>query len=259
MAGLVGIQLLRNSDALNPEQIPGEARGDIRLQEESLPKEIAGWTRRDFTPPKSATERSDQQYWWSHSWEYSTDSASALVSFDQANWTGWHELPQCYICVGWKYQSRNVVAQIDEEGARWDFVCATFKKDNGQHCLVLVSMFYEDGSPVSPRGTTNETSLVGQASLQDRFAGRVGYAPADEESLGLRALQCQVCLQSSIELPDELKQAAQQLHLATRELIRQKWHDENSQLAADHNLDGDWAKPDNTSLPMAESKLAESQ
>lgn len=74
-----------------------------QLSAESLPSQLAGWTRSDFREVKRSAssefgERSKQ-------WTFTHDEMTAVVSVDFP-FPEWHELDSCYRGVGWRTSSR---------------------------------------------------------------------------------------------------------------------------------------------------------
>ncbi len=211
---------------------PGPTRGDLILTEEALPVEIAGWTRTKFTPAPPVNELPQGQYWWVHQWQYEKDGVTALVSFDQLGEDHWHELTYCYRILDWVIDERSI--QTDESSAG-KYVVAQMSKEDGQHGLLVFSVFFEDGKWDVPPDF--ELSVVNrfiheqekERDLIGSIAGRVqppeipNIAPARNETAIRRALQCQVFISSfNPDSPSQLD-AAIQLHLESRRHFRTEW------------------------------------
>ena len=81
--------------------LPGPARGDLVLQEQDLPAELAGWKKVQFIPAADPLAVANVESWWVHSWNFAKDGYSCLVTLDQAQWVAWHELSACYVANGW--------------------------------------------------------------------------------------------------------------------------------------------------------------
>jgi hypothetical protein len=215
LVGMIGMQVFRNSSAGNAAKTPGQERGDLVLTEDSLPANIESWQRTRFEPPLPPEELPENQYWWTHSWQYQRSGATALVSFDQADWHGWHELTECYLANGWTMDQRTTGSDLLPPDKDWSYVCASLKRSDTDRCLVVFSMFFEGGNPVEPRG-----SLFGQRYGDDTFAERMQrraeYNPAAAELTGMRAFQCQVYAPFRGNLTDEFTSQVIKLHTEAR-------------------------------------------
>lgn len=217
LVGMIGLQVFRNSTGGNAAKSPGQERGDLILAEDSLPATIGDWRRTKFEPPLPPEQLPENQYWWTHSWRYQQIDATALVSFDQADWQGWHELTECYLANGWTMDERKTGSDLSAN-AKWSYVSASFSRGETDRCLVVFSMFFEDGKPVEPRG-----SLFGQRYGDDTFVERMQrraeHNPSSAELIGKRAFQCQVFAPFHGPLTDEFSRQVIELHMKTRSPI----------------------------------------
>ena len=215
LIGMIGLQLFRSSSTGNSSRIPGEARGDYVLLEDSLSERIADWQRTKFEPPGPPESLPENQYWWTHSWHYQQTGMAAIVSFDQADWQGWHELTECYVANGWTMEERTLAAGLLTPKTNWKYVVASFARGKTERCLVVFSMFFENGKAVEPRGSLFG-QLTGNDDWKERLQRRTQYNPSADEFTGLRAFQCQVFLPFTGQLTDEIASDAVKLHIATR-------------------------------------------
>jgi hypothetical protein len=218
LIGMIGLQVFKNSSGSNALKSPGQERGDLVLTEDSLPANIGSWRQTRFEPPLPPESLPENQYWWTHSWHYQQTGANAIVSFDQANWQGWHELTDCYVANGWTLERRTLSNDRLQPDTDWKYVLASFTRGETDRCIILFSMFFEDGNPIEPRG-----SLFGQLTDNDdwkkRLQRRTEYNPSPDEFTGLRAFQSQVFLPFTGEERDDLTSDAIKLHIATRTQI----------------------------------------
>lgn len=220
VGGMIALSILKsNSASVEEKQTPGPARGDMVLQDSDLPEELAKWSksaRLSVTPPEDLP---DWQYWWTHTWNYKNETASALVALDQADWVYWHELTVCYESNGWTLDDRVVV--VDQTSADWPFVIANLTNPDGRRALIVFSMFTGEGQSACPPDYFVNSDEQEQ-SLADRFSQRLNH---ETNVLPERLLQCQVLLAYRDTLTDELRSEATALHLASRdrfmELCRQ--------------------------------------
>ncbi len=215
LIGMIGLQVFRNSTAGNTARSPGQDRGDLVLTEDSLPASIEDWQRTKFEPPLPPESLPENQYWWTHSWHYQQARATAVVSFDQADWQGWHELTECYVASGWAMEERKVIDAPLPTDTNWKYVLATFARGETDRCLIVFSMFFENGKVVEPRGSLFG-QLTGNDDWKERLQRRTEYNPSADEFTGLRTFQCQVFLPFTGQLTDELVDDATNLHVATR-------------------------------------------
>lgn len=193
---------------------PGPARGDIELPENCLPKTINDWKNSSFTSPdKTETDRV-----WATSWAYHSDHGTALVSFDQAAYTGWHELSNCYVAIGWEHKTRNSFMP-SEHG--WPYVVSTFTTKTGQTAVVIFSLFYDNGDFAHPPTNSLSRPTDQKNDVLDRLGGRF----SELHPVNLRqdpTRQCQV-LFIGHEITDQIKDAVTELHLESRERFLQHW------------------------------------
>jgi len=198
---IIAVKIIAAALGLGQNAAPGIERGDFVLKENDLPKTVDSWTKSAFTPAKKSDELAQGEYWWTHSWNYKSDSSEAIVSFDQADWIDWHDLTACYRMSGWTMKSRDVRSED-----AWPYVIATYER-SGATAILVFSMFYDDGAPVPPaafEATDNGGGLIDDLRIRNensqvRFTGR--------------AFQCQVFTLGDPEGTIEL-------HLASRQAFR---------------------------------------
>lgn len=191
-------------------QTPGEARGDLCVEESCVDEQIGAWKRLTFSPPG---EVADGQYWWSYSWSFSDSKTSAIVSLDQAAWYGWHELSQCYSSTGWNLQSREVRLFEDDN---WQYVLSRFEKPGGQFATLIFSMCHVDGLPIAPWDLNLRESGQHAQSLADLLKERRRHA----SDRSVSAIQCQVFSPSATKHSEEQMQQLLSLHRHTRRQFR---------------------------------------
>lgn len=229
-AVLIGLGLLQTfaRQTGGGREKPGPTRGDLVLSEDALPTELAGWTRTKFIPAPPVDELPEGQYWWVHLWQYQKDGSTALVSLDQLGFEQWHELTYCYRNLEWTINHRSIQSQETSEGK---YVVARMSKDDGQHGLLVFSVFGEDGHWQLPPDV--ELSIVNAwtewGGVFDRVAGRMQppEIPTSETmartSGTRRALQCQVFMTSLDPISDSHVASAIELHLRSRSDFRSHW------------------------------------
>lgn len=203
--------------------IPGPKRGDMVLTAESLPDELAGWKKQRFTPAADPSLVADRESWWVHAWNYSLGPASAFVSADQAQWVAWHELSACYVANGWKIADRTVYEVEDPRGGVWHCVVVDLQKgsfDRGQLCFSLfgsdgtaMEAVYE-GKPFEKLNPDADTPTAAQTPVPEKRWQRQEFE---------RVIQTQVFYAWSGKLPPGRRQDLIRLHLASREVFRQRW------------------------------------
>lgn len=197
------------------QRIPGPARGDLALERDALP-EVIGQLRCTQFQAALPPERLPQgQFWWSHSWSYSSSALTTYVAFDQADWDGWHELTVCYRAAGWQMTNRRIVPTASDVPGTWNVVLAEFERDSGDRALLAFSLFNQDGQPIeSPDSDFKDT----ETTIFERFQGRVNPGEFHE-----RVLQTQVFAQHQGDLSEESVQEIIDLHLRTRDRFREVW------------------------------------
>jgi exosortase len=151
------------------------------------PTQLDGWTLQDYQHEDRVRgadfgERSDM-------WYYRGPSVTAMISLDQA-YPGWHELPVCYTHVGWKIESREVIAGTNG----WPFVQVRMRNAAGQFGWLFYCMFDQSGDPVQPPHNWNSLS-----ALRERVKNRL--SPSVRGTLfNLAAYQIQLFVTTSDEL-----------------------------------------------------------
>lgn len=214
LVGMIGIQFGQKYFQLTVKsQAPGIERGDMPLTESSLPAVVGEWQQVKFLPPGDAPEG---QFWWSHSWHYRTDDVQAIVSYDQADWNGWHELSECYSATGWTLKSRDIER---EESSDWDYVVSTFTKGNA-HATLVFSLFFDDGDMVAPWQLSLKQAVKQDMSTMDLLMDRRRHATDRADA---RAFQCQVFVPSQHKTGANVRAEAVSLHLQSRKQLREHW------------------------------------
>jgi hypothetical protein len=197
------------------ERIPGPDRGDLVLHKDVLPALINEWKCVGFDPAAPLEQLPKGQYWWTHSWKYSTPRVAGIVCFDQAGFADWHELTVCYRAADWIMKERRIVPAVGGWGGPWNVVVAEFERGTGDRALLAFSFFDQDGQPIeSPDSDFRNT----EASILDRFQGRVNPRQFHE-----RAMQSQVFAPHQGLLSKEAVQEIIELHLQTRDRFRDFW------------------------------------
>lgn len=215
IAAIIAAHLVLSQPSNNPLDNPGVRRGDVLLVATNLPAKINDWTQQAFHAPVAPEELPDGQYWWTHSWEFTSTHRAALVSFDQANWHGWHELTECYLAQGWELKERKIL-QLPSS-PNWPCVLAKFTQGH-EKLMVIFSMFYEDGDSAIPRDRIEQLT-------RNPLDRRINHSPYAKENKGLRTFQCQLSIAHHDKLISEDEQSVIQLHHATRDKLRQHWLD----------------------------------
>jgi hypothetical protein len=222
VAGVVFVQFFARKP---PSRItPGPARGDLGLTQDALPAVIHGWQQTGFVPASPPEKLPPGQYWWVHRWDYRTQEIGAVVCLDQLGDDQWHELTLCYQNLGWTITQRTVQNEI-ENGSL--YVIAGMKDESGSFGLLVFSVFYEDGQWATPPGVNLgllNSGFRGGNALERRFGDgtRELFFGGDEPGHS-RAIQCQVLVTNSKEFPQSQIESAVQLHLASRQVFRDRW------------------------------------
>ena len=235
--GMIAVQLLKtNVNPISATRKPGPERGDLRLENESLPYEIGTWRKLHFTPAPSPESLSEGQVAWTHSWTFQHDQLVALVSFDQADFRHWHDLCVCYEGIGWtvdaresripaednfKYSSESPKSHSSELERDWPYVIARLSKTNATSSLLVFSLFFDDGDPVDARVYQPAGST--QDAIGRLFQSRFDQNRRSSNVASLR--QCQVIVPYSGDLTQDDEARIIELHLKTREAFRIKWLD----------------------------------
>ena len=223
VGGMIAIKIIQSQFQLTTRfQPPGATRGDLELRDDCLPEEIAGWKKRSFLPP--AQNIPEGQYWWSHSWSYSNSIGNALVVFDQADFSGWHELTYCYQGSGWELIDREIVTADDNENS-WPYIRARFKRNQSESAALVFSLFYDNGTIVQPVDFS-EVQLFG-TDLATRIANRqrnLGKRMALQDQQR-KSLQSQVFMVSQNAVSNETMDELTELHLASRTCFREAWNE----------------------------------
>ena len=224
VAGFVAIQILNRK----PESLsPGPQRGDLVLEKQVLPDEIVGWKVQSFQPALPPEQLPDGQFWWTHAWNYSRGKLNALVAFDQADWTSWHELTICYQAIGWKLVDRKVIV-LSKNAA---VVVALLKRLPQEKATLVFSLFSQDGSLIRPPqiGVSSAEEEDENLSFTSLLNGRLTYdLPEGAEQLSEaetfeRILQCQVFASHPEPLSEDEVHHLIELHLETLRHFRDAW------------------------------------
>ena len=231
IGGMFLTQLIKDGLHVSPKkEAPGLTRGDLVLNDETLPTELAGWTKTQFLPALEPEKLPEGQWWWTHAWHYQQNPLAALVAFDQADWTGWHELTVCYRATGWELTKRAVYDVSDINSRNWRYVVAEFEKNGLERGLLVFSEFHEDASPTLPF----EIDLLAprpNPGLEERFLNRFtntelidAETPNSESGTHHeRAVQCQVFGPHRQDLTTEMIESIISLHLESRTRFRNAW------------------------------------
>lgn len=219
LCALIGLKIFERESPLNRQrERPGLERGDIALSDECLEPMIDGWRKVKFAeapPPESLPE---QQFWWTHAWHYIKKADPALVAFDQANWSGWHELSECYSGAGWSMDSRKVICPEPEN---WPYVVSRFSKGPTRSGIVVFSMFFNDGAPVPPPDFSVQQAINRDMTFVERIGKRLVKTGRRDKSR-----QCQVFYSQHGEISQQTEKSLIQLHLRSRRQILTRWLDQ---------------------------------
>ena len=217
---------------MKPEKLrPGTERNDLVLNKHHLPQEINGWKQTSFEPAQPAEQLTEGQFWWTHSWRYTNSQRHPIVAFDQLGLHEWHELTVCYQANGWKIESRAIEAD-SRGGTPWEYVVARMSNPAGEYALLGFSVFRGDGQPMKAPHDASVINFTGReltrgpGGIWGRLTNRITDQPVSsivQVGLENRALQCQVFLVSDEPCDQELLSDAIQLHLATRQKLRDAW------------------------------------
>lgn len=215
---VAGIGLLKVFQAAFPSvsvsPLVGPSFGDLQLEDSCLASKIAGWEKVRFVASPAPELHPENPQIWSQGWEYRRESSSALVNFDQAAYVGWHELCECYTSNGWLLDTRRIVVPDSDD---WPCVVGKFHKAPNLSSVVVFSLFYDDGSAVSPPDFSINQATKKDMSFLESIGRRFKQRPLT------RSRQCQVVLVQSGAIGSELEDEAVRLHIATRRTIRCKW------------------------------------
>jgi len=219
MLAITGQMFLQWLIPSNSSLPPGTERGDILFHEDCLPSKLGDWSLTRFTPADTvASERV-----WASSWYYVSDFGGAVVSFDQAGYTGWHELSDCYVATGWKHVSRKIIQLEDND---WPCVASIFEKPSGQQALVVFSLFFDDGMGVVPPNYDLSQPDNGNRGILDRFGDRMSdLHPSHQRQDPTR--QCQVFVVGR-QIGDTLTKEVIDLHVSTRAKFLAYWRQETA-------------------------------
>lgn len=205
-------------------ELPGPSRGDLVLQDQDLPDELAGWTKVQFIPAADPLTVANVESWWVHSWNFAKDGRGCLVTLDQAQWIAWHELSACYVANGWTQGERHVFEVPDKNGEMWHIVTVDYEKSGAGRGLLIFSEFGSDGTPM-------EAVSMGQAF--ERYDLQQGKVVTGQQVAGPvdrwrrqehpRVTQCQVFYNYTGDLDAGLRADLIRLHAASREIFRDRW------------------------------------
>ena len=219
LAAIAAQTLLRAFFPAPVETPAGEARGDIVLPDDCLPGTIGSWEQTEFYSAQSTAEKGSSL--WSDQWLYKSKIGRARVSFDQAGYTGWHELSDCYVGNGWTHMTREIVEQPSGE---WPCVVSTFKDPSGQQLLVAFSLFFDEGTGVYPPAYELSRPADEQKGLADNLRHRLSDLHLSRQRLD-PTRQCQVMTMGSGDFSAEIREAVVSLHLETRSRLISHWRD----------------------------------
>jgi hypothetical protein len=225
LASLFVVQMLTKP---KPEQrIPGPARGDLVLEKDALPDVIGAWRCTQFQAALPPEQLPEGQFWWTHSWMYSSSEFTAYVAFDQADWDGWHELTTCYQAAGWTLSERSIV---ETNMVQWPVVVAVLQKMTGEKATLVFSLFDQDGSLVpSPYfGIPPKKINPSERPLAEGLVDRLKEHSQKNSSFVrpktyTKIMQCQCLLQHSGDLAIHDLEELIALHLETCASFRAAW------------------------------------
>lgn len=208
---------------------PGPGRGDIVVQQDVLDTEIGGWTQVRYTPAKEAEELPDGQFWWSFTWQYQRGDLVALVSLDQADWDGWHELTVCYRAIGWELTERDVLALQDSGDTPVIAKAALSKELTREQATLVFSEFDQDAevlaAPILSMQLEDNDRPV---TLMENLNNRVGYNEPPQQNqppsvAPTKVLQAQVFLPHQRTLTDEEQSSLLTLHTNCLRSFQGEW------------------------------------
>ena len=219
--GMIMLQFVQTRfPSQQSRQQPGPGRGDVVLNGTCLPDKLGDWSKQKFVPPPPPDELPDGQSFWTHSWVFQTTSATALVALDQAGFLGWHELTQCYKGNGWTVSGRRIISPTDDQS--WPYVIAELTNETNERALLVFSLFYHNGAPVVPFDIGNELTSFGD-DWASRWEFRTRNFGRTTPSEGEEAVQCQVFMPYTGELPKSLTDQTIELHLFSRKQFVAEW------------------------------------
>ena len=218
----------RSAIIVEETRIPPKAgpdRGDVILQEDSLPDLIGDWQRLKFIPAKTPESLTVGVYWWVHQWIYGRNNQNAIVSFDQLGEDQWHELTYCYRTQDWVIVQRDVYEDLEQGG---QYIAVKMHREDGELAVLVFSVFFEDGQwAVPPTVNLSRMNEFNPANprLGDRMRGRVDPISSFAEPVSGhdRALQCQVLISCNETNFAETLDSAVHLHLESRLRFRAGW------------------------------------
>ena len=156
-AGLCSLLLLVQGYALMADHSPSMPAGQSSLTllgEDSLPVEISGFVRGDYTTETRETGGDFGEF--SNIWKYSGNGVPVQVSCDHP-FFGWHPLQQCYISQGWQINETTSQAYAD----KWEAVIVRMSLPaQGQHGVLIYSLFDRSGRPMQPQGLSNPGEML---------------------------------------------------------------------------------------------------
>ena len=209
-------------DQRSQNKIPGPGRGDLVLEEDSLPMDLAGWKRTGFVAAPTPEELPEGQYWWVQQWRFVHGKTAALLTLDQLGLNHWHELTHCYQGNGWILTERTIDSERNgPESIPWEYVTAHLKKTSGQEAVLVFSTFYEDGTPADALRIGIDHDWNKSIDFTDRLIGRANHRYNQKPHS--RALQCQVLVPLSENQSPEIVQTVTALHLESRSRFRDAW------------------------------------
>lgn len=206
---LCGVALLAQGLELRGEavrQTPQPKSSLAILQEGSLPVELAGFVRGPYgTEVRDTTSEFGE---FSNLWNYSLQGLNARVACDHP-FSGWHGLELCYTNQGWK------VTEIRTTDGSDGWKAVVFRmshSDGGRHGAVVYSLFDSTGRPLQPQGIGTTLEL-----LSERVFGH-----RQDSLLEPQAYQVQALAESAIPLDDQRLQQLIDLHLRSRQVMKEE-------------------------------------
>jgi exosortase len=193
---------------------PGTAPAPLASNADLLPPRIGPWERTDF----AVLSRESDSYFgeYSHTWRYTRNGISALVSLDSP-FPAWHDLTWCYVGTGWRIDEQEVKEAAAVPGG---FVEVRLNRPVNRHGYLVFAEFDRRGRPLTARpGGTAASPFRHRAALA-RF-GLGGEAPAADPAPPV--YQLQVFVEGSAPLGSGDEADVRELFSRARHAIGDAW------------------------------------
>lgn len=155
------------------------------FEENDLPEKIGDWVAVKDGYKIDIRERGSDLGKRSDIWKFKGVKTSATVSLDQP-FPGWHELTTCYKSTGWQLVKRERKDQSGDEGSRWPYVTAEFKRETGERGFLVFALFNSVGEPVEPPAQWNRmVHLI--SGIQNRMSNRIRASLFDNSTYQVQA------------------------------------------------------------------------